>query len=120
MRGLMPTHLVTVRVERSLSRYYPIGSDTPLPEGSIVDTKVDPTADLPSRDQALTEGDVILDGLGTPYVIGSRRDPGFSGLGTLHAFQADKLEDCSIDELPAPLSLVARWGQPIQHVVMFR
>lgn len=116
----MSTNLVTVRVERIVGRYYPLGSDTPIPESSIIETKVDPMGDLPSRDQALTEGDVILDGLGTPHVIGSRRDPGFGGLGVLHAFQADKLEDCSIDELPAPISLVARWGQPITDVVMFR
>lgn len=118
----MTTHLATVRVERTLNRYYPIGSDTPIPESSIVNMASDPTAWLPSR-SLLREGDVILDALGTPYVIGVRTDPGFTprlGPGALlHAFQADKLEDASIEDLRAPITLLARHGEPVEGV-MFR
>lgn len=116
MKGIFPTHLVTVRVERTLNRLYPIGSDTPLPDASIVETKTDPMGGLPSR-SLLREGDVILDGLGTPYVIGVRRDPGFDGMEVLHAYQADRLEDATISELQAPISVLARYGQPLEGVM---
>lgn len=121
MRGLMSTHIATVRVERTLNRFYPIGSDTPIPESAIVNMSADTLADLPDRG-LLREGDVILDALGTPYVIGIRKDPGFvpSGPGSwLHAYQADRLEDALIADLTAPITLLARWGEPVEGV-MFR
>lgn len=116
----MTTHIATVRVERTLNRYYPIGSDTPIPDTAIVNMVVDPLSTLPPR-TLLLEGDVILDALGTPYVIGARKDPGFLEYSRtyLHAYQADKLEDSSIDELAAPITLLARFGQPADGV-MFR
>lgn len=116
MKGIFPTHLVTVRVERTLNRLYPLGSDTPIPEAAIVDVKSDPMGNLPSRSN-LREGDVILDGYGAPYTIGVRRDPEFSGLNVLHAYQADRLEDATISELEAPITLLARCGEPVDGVM---
>ena len=118
MRGLMSTHIATVRVERTLNRIYPIGSDTPLPESSIVEMKNDPLSGLPSRAN-LRIGDVILDALGRPYIVDTRKDPGFGWLDTLHAYQADTLEDCTIADLEAPITLLARNGEPMEGV-MFR
>lgn len=116
MKGIFPTHLVTVRVERTLNRLYPVGSDTPIPDSAVVEVKPDPLGSLPSRSN-LREGDVILDGYGAPYVIGVRRDPEFSGLNVLHAYQADRLEDATISELEAPISLLARCGAPVDGVM---
>lgn len=116
MKGIFPTHLVTVRVERTLNRLYPVGSDTPIPESAVVNIKADPLGSLPSRSN-LREGDVILDGYGAPYVIGVRRDPEFHGLNVLHAYQADRLEDETISDLEAPITLLARCGAPVDGVM---
>ena len=113
----MSTHLVTVRVERTLNRLYPVGSDTPLPESAIVSQQADPLAGLPSR-AALRIGDVILDSYGIPYVVDTRYDRAF-GSEVMWAYQADKTEDWSITELEAPITLLARNGEPVDGV-MFR
>ena len=116
MRGLMSTHIATVRVERTLNRIYPLGSDTPIPEAAVVSMETDPLSGLPSRSN-LRIGDVVLDSLGTPYVVDTRKDPGFGWMDTLHAYQADTLRDCTIAELEAPITLLARNGEPIESVM---
>jgi hypothetical protein len=114
----MSTHIVTVRVERTLNRLYPIGSDTPIPESAVVSIEADPLADLPNRSN-LRVGDVVLDATGMPFVIDTRKDPGFGWLDVLHAYRADTLDDSSVTDLEAPISLLARNGEPIEGV-MFR
>jgi hypothetical protein len=54
-----------------------------------------------------------------PFVIDTRKDPGFGWLDVLHAYRADTLDDSSVTDLEAPISLLARNGEPIEGV-MFR
>jgi len=114
----MSTHIATVRVERALNHIYPIGSDTPIPESALISMESDPLGDLPGRSN-LRQGDVILDALGRPYVVDTRKDPGFGWVDVLHAYQADNLDDVTLTELEAPITLLARNGAPIEGV-MFR
>jgi hypothetical protein len=112
----MSTHIATVRVERTLNRLYPVGSDTPLPDSAVVNLEADPLGNLPSRSN-LRIGDTILDALGRTLVIDTRKDPGFGWMDVLHAYQADTLDDCTIADLEAPIVLLARNGEPIEGVM---
>lgn len=107
---------VTIRAERIGYHIYPVGSDTPIPRFAIMSPEVDPHHDLPPRTE-LQVGDVVLDTFGRAFVIDQREDIWGDGGTITHAFQADSLRDVDIDELTAPITLLARCGEPISDVM---
>jgi len=117
----MASHTITVQAERIMGRFYPVGSDTPVPSEAVISTEKDHLDGLQSRSN-LKVGDVVLDALGRPYVVNTARDPFFFEAEVLVAFRPDSTSfgSTELSQLTAPITLLAREGDRVQDTVMFR
>lgn len=116
----MASHTITVQAERILGRFYPVGSDTPVPSEAVISTEKDHLDGLQSRSN-LKVGDVILDALGRSYVVHTTRDLFFDA-EVLVAYRPDSTSfgSTELSQLTAPITLLAREGDRVQDMVMYR
>lgn len=116
----MASYTLTIEAEYILGNYYPKGSDTPVPDGSVVEVNKNPLDGLQSRGN-LKVGDLILDALGRPWVVRTLRDGLFFDAEVLAVDSADKpTMPRELSQLEAPLTLLAREGDRIADLVMYR
>lgn len=116
----MASYTVTVEADFILGNYYPMGSDTPLPDKSVVGVDRNPLDGLQSRGN-LKVGDVILDALGKPWIVRTIRDGLLFDAEVLAVDSADKpTMPRELSQLTAPITLLARNGDRVADLVMYR
>ena len=117
----MASHTVTIEAEMIFGQYYPKGSDTPIPADSLVAATRNPLDGLQSRGN-LKVGDIVLDALGKPWVVRTGRDMLFDA-EVLMVDSADskyKTLPHELSQLEAPITLLARDGDRVADLVMYR
>lgn len=116
----MASHTVTIEAEMIFGQYYPKGSDTPVPADALVAATRNPLDGLQSRGN-LKVGDIVLDALGRPWVVRTIRDGLLFDAEVLAVDSADKpTMPRELSQLEAPITLLAREGDRVADLVMYR